>query len=202
MASGVVVAIVIIIILILAALFWSWWGKKYVAPSGGDCSYAVTMASLWATRSALMRETITETFANSPGLPQTLGALQNNQRSIAANFSTRYGKDAGEKYASLLQENVTLASQIADSSHSGRDYRAERDAWYQNAQEIAAFLRSQNSEIGQPQMTGLLSRYQDAYLGQINDFAAKNYPGALERYRDMAARGQEIAATISSVKKI
>ena len=85
------------------------------------------------------------------GLPETDTAAQRllqNQVDIGNAIKPFYGDAAGNQLTSLLKDHILIAADLLSAAKSGDHARFEvtRKNWYDNANQIAAFLNHANPE--------------------------------------------------------
>jgi hypothetical protein len=85
---------------------------------------------------------------NLPDTDETAGRLLANQTAIGNAFKPFYGDAAGEELTALLRIHILTAAELIDAVKSGiqADIEKAGDAWYANAEDIAAFLHSLNPD--------------------------------------------------------
>jgi hypothetical protein len=95
------------------------------------------MRRLWEDHITWTRLFIVSASADLPDTPATTQRLLRNQQDIGDAIKPFYGRAAGERLTSLLQEHIVVAADLlAVERHSG--------AWYRNARDIADFLHAAN----------------------------------------------------------
>jgi DNA polymerase III delta prime subunit len=101
---------------------------------------------LWEDHITWTRAYIISAVAGLPEADAAAQRLLQNQVDIGNAIKPFYGDAAGEQLTSLLKEHITIAVEILSAAKSG-DNAAFQDAkkrWYDNADQIAAFLNKAN----------------------------------------------------------
>lgn len=104
------------------------------------------MRKLWEEHVVWTRLFIVSDVFNSPDLQPTTTRLLANQVDIGNAVKPFYGTTNGNHLTALLTQHILLAAKILAAAKAGNAtgvQRAER-AWYQNANQIAAFLHALN----------------------------------------------------------
>jgi hypothetical protein len=84
--------------------------------------------------------------ADLPDVQATTQRLLRNQTDIGNAIKPFYGRAAGERLTSLLQEHIVVAADLLAGAKAADQAAVERHnrAWYRNANEIADFLHRAN----------------------------------------------------------
>lgn len=120
-----------------------------VLPSGvpeGEQELNVAMRGLWQDHVTWTRVYLISAIAGLPDNSQAAERLLRNQDDIGTAIVPFYGADAGADLAGLLRVHIVDAALLVDAAMQGDDegVQAASDAWYANADEIAAFLADAN----------------------------------------------------------
>jgi hypothetical protein len=103
--------------------------------------------------------------------------LLKNQDDIGNSIKPYYGEDAGNKLSKLLREHIIIASQVVDAAKSNK--KAELDKynklWYKNADEIAEFLSSANSNWSNSELKDMLHEHLKLVADQAIARLNKNW---------------------------
>jgi hypothetical protein len=104
------------------------------------------MRKLWEDHITWTRLAIISFAHDLPDLPQTEARLMRNQTDIGNAVKPYYGRRAGNALTTLLKEHIAGAVDLLAAAKAGDAARlqAARDAWYDNANRIAAFLNTAN----------------------------------------------------------
>jgi len=106
------------------------------------------MRKLWEDHITWTRLYIVEAVANLPGKDATAARLLKNQEDIGNAIKPYYGDDAGNKLTALLKTHIAGAVDVLSAAKAGDKQKLAdaNKAWYDNANDIAAFLASANSK--------------------------------------------------------
>jgi hypothetical protein len=104
------------------------------------------MRRLWEDHITWTRLFIVSAAADLPETQPTTERLLRNQKDIGDAIKPFYGRRAGERLTSLLEEHIVLAAELVGAAKAGDQAAVERhsSAWYRNANQIADFLNRAN----------------------------------------------------------
>jgi hypothetical protein len=104
------------------------------------------MRRLWEDHITWTRLFIVSAAADLPETQPTTERLLRNQKDIGDAIKPFYGRRAGERLTSLLEEHIMLAAELVGAAKAGDQAAVERhsSAWYRNANQIADFLNRAN----------------------------------------------------------
>ena len=99
---------------------------------------------LWAQHVYWTRSFIISTAASLPDLEPVTNRLLRNPKDFAALFAPLYGMKTAGQFQELLTQHLMLRGDLVNAAKAGDTAKADeaRKKWYQNADEIAAFLAS------------------------------------------------------------
>jgi hypothetical protein len=147
-------ALVIVPALALAALVGG--GFAPAAPhaeahgsSATRTAFHDAMRQLWEDHIVWTRQFIVSAATKSENLPDTgptVDRLLANQADIGNAIKPYYGDAAGDALTALLRDHILTAADIVAAAKAGDSdgVAAAVDAWYANADDIAAFLSDAN----------------------------------------------------------
>jgi hypothetical protein len=104
------------------------------------------MRKLWEDHITWTRLFIVSATADLPDLQATTDRLLRNQTDLGDAIKPFYGNTAGAELTALLRVHILTAADILAAAKAGDDVALEQatDAWYANADDIAAFLSHAN----------------------------------------------------------
>jgi hypothetical protein len=104
------------------------------------------MRRLWEDHITWTRLFIVSAVADLPDTQATTRRLLRNQQDIGDAIKPFYGRRAGERLTSLLEEHIMLAAKLVGAAKAGDQaaVEAHSSAWYRNANQIADFLNRAN----------------------------------------------------------
>jgi hypothetical protein len=131
-------------------------------------AFHADMRKLWEDHITWTRLYLVSAIAGLPDLDATAGRLLQNQDDIGHAVATFYGKDAGDQLAALLRDHIGIAGDLVAAAKS-RDNAAvstQRDRWYRNADDIAAFLASANPAWPEATLRGMMRVHLNQTLAE------------------------------------
>jgi hypothetical protein len=104
------------------------------------------MRKLWEDHVTWTRLAVISLTTGSPDTEATVGRLLQNQDDIGAAIAPFYGRQAGDRLATLLREHITIAAELIAAAQAGNQSELARQQarWEANADEIARFLNDAN----------------------------------------------------------
>lgn len=118
------------------------------AVSQSELQLRQDMRQLWEEHVTWTRLAIVSFDANLPDLPATETRLLQNQGDIGRAFGSFYGARNGRILGGLLHQHILEAVDVLAAAKAGDSaaLQSALDAWYANADQIAAFLSSLNPD--------------------------------------------------------
>lgn len=101
---------------------------------------------LWEQHVYWTRFAISGIVFNTPDADQSSQRLLQNPEDFAAVLAPLYGEDTAARFAKLFTSHLTIAAQLITELKNGDRIKAAQTerSWYQNADQIAAFLAQIN----------------------------------------------------------
>jgi hypothetical protein len=95
--------------------------------------------------------------------------LLRNQDDIGNAVKPFYGEQAGNKVAALLRDHILIAADLVNAAKAGDSARQQQAnaKWYQNADELAAFLSSANPNWPRKTLEGALRGHLQMVTDQV-----------------------------------
>ena len=140
------IATIVLTLLLALTVFTSAIAHKKVTQE--EFTFHSAMRKLWEDHITWTRLYIVSTFAELPDKELTAQRLLQNQDDIGNAIKPFYGAAAGDHLSVLLREHILTAAELLEFAKAG-DTEALEEAktrWYNNGNEIAAFLNSANPD--------------------------------------------------------
>ena len=104
------------------------------------------MRELWIDHAAWTRMYIISAAANAPDTAATAQRLLRNQEDIGNAVAHFYGPAAGNQLTALLKDHILIAAELVEAAKAADSVRIAnaQTLWYQNADDISAFLHQAN----------------------------------------------------------
>jgi len=138
------------------------------------CQLRLVQQKLWIDHISWTRSFIVSDLASLKDKDAVLERLLKNQDDIGNSFKPYYGEEIGNKLSKLLREHIEIAGQVVaaaknnDSSNLGKYNKL----WYENADQIAAFLSRINpnyqNEVLQEMLYKHLQLLTDQVVARLN----------------------------------
>lgn len=109
-------------------------------------AFRAAMRQLWEDHITWTRLFIVSAAADLPDLGPTTERLLRNQQDIGNAIKPFYGDAAGTQLTALLREHILIAADVLSAAKRGDGAAVDQASarWYENANEIAAFLNAAN----------------------------------------------------------
>src|ERR1051325_10149927 len=147
-----------------------------------------TVRKLWEDHVTWTRVYIITALADLPETDAAAQRLLQNQVDIGNAIKPFYGKEAGEQLTALLKDHILIAVDLLAAAKSGDTAKFEEadQHWYDNANEIAAFLHSANPDQWPlADMQSMMKSHLDLPLEEATARLNQDWVG------DVAARSEE-----------
>jgi hypothetical protein len=158
------------------------------------------MRKLWEDHVTWTRLYIVSAAAGLPDNKLTTERLLDNQRDIGNAVADFYGKQAGDKLTSLLTQHILVAAELVTAAKAG-DQAKTADAkkrWFDNADEIAAFLHQANPQHWPLQtLQGLMKTHLEQTLDEATHRLHGDYAQDIKDYDAIVAHILKMADALS-----
>ena len=190
-----------------AVLAVAGYGVALAEPHGAAGSrnaFQDQMRKLWEDHITWTRMFIVSAATESGNLPDlapTVDRLLANQVDLGNAIKPFYGEAAGSHLTALLREHILTAAGIVSAAKSGDDsaVATAKDAWYVNADEIAAFLSAANPrEWPLGEMRSMMRSHLDLTLAEAVARLQGRYADDIVAYESVHAEILEMADMLSS----
>lgn len=144
----------------------------------------IDQRKLWIDHVSWTRSFIISDLASLADKDPVLERLLKNQDDIGASIKPYYGEEAGNKLSKLLREHIVIAGQVVDSAKSNNksDLDKYNKSWYKNADDIADFLSSANSNWANSELKDMLHKHLEFVTAQVVARLNKNWKADIEAY--------------------
>lgn len=159
------------------------------------------MRKLWEDHITWTRLYIVSVAGNLPDQVPTAGRLFQNQVDLGNAIKPFYGDAAGNQLTSLLHDHIALAAQLLAAAKGGdvSGVTTASNAWYANANQIAAFLNSANPKNWPlSAMQSMMKQHLDLTLKEAVDRLQGNFPADIADYDQVHLEILAMADMLSS----
>ncbi|MDF2511936.1 MAG: hypothetical protein K0S04_1802 [Herbinix sp.] len=131
-------------------------------------------------------------------LPETdliLQRLLRNPLDFAAALQPFYGDEVAKNFANLLTQHLMIAAELVRAAKAGNsnDVSDADQRWRQNAEEMADFLASINSEWNEEDWNAMLEEHLDLLSKNVADMLSGNYEESIQGFDDIEDQALEMA---------
>lgn len=149
-----------------------------------NCELRMLQRRLWIDHVSWTRSLIISDVSSLEDTGLVLERLLKNQDDIGNSIKPYYGEEAGNKLASLLKEHIIIATQVADAAKSGNKENLEKydKLWHENADNIAKFLSSANSNFSYETLKDMLYKHLQFVTDQVVARLNKDWSGDISAY--------------------
>ena len=113
---------------------------------GSQIAFHDAMRKLWEDHITWTRLYIISAAEDLPDKDLTAARLLQNQVDIGNAIKPFYGDAAGDQLTALLTDHILIAVEVIDAAKAGDTdaFNAALEKWYENGDDIAAFLHAAN----------------------------------------------------------
>jgi hypothetical protein len=158
------------------------------------------MRKLWEDHITWTRLAIVSLSGDLPDTGQTVQRLLQNQDDIGDAIKPFYGDAAGEQLSALLRDHILIAAEIIQAAKA-KDTSAQQDAitlWYANADDIAEFLHSANSENWPlEEMKAMMRDHLDLTLQEAVAYLGGEHAASIAAYDQIHLQALHMADMLS-----
>jgi len=125
-----------------------WLGASYPASALSKTAFHDGMRKLWEDHVTWTRLYIISAAAGLPDAKLTADRLLQNQKDIGDAVADFYGRPAADQLTALLKDHILIAADLVGAAKANDQAKtaAAKKRWYENADEIAAFLHKANPD--------------------------------------------------------
>lgn len=143
------------------------------------------MRQLWEDHITWTRLYIISAAEDLPDKALTADRLLQNQTDIGNAVKPFYGEAAGNQLTALLRDHILIAAEAIDAAKRGDNgaFEDARERWYDNADEIAAFLNAANpDEWPLDEMQQMMKSHLDLTLEEASARLGGDYAADIAAY--------------------
>jgi hypothetical protein len=154
---------------------------------------------LWEQHGAWTRMAIMSMFFGLPDEDLVINRLLQNPIDFANTFKLFYGDKIASKFSDLLKDHLVIASQLVKAAKAG-DNKSATEAekkWYENADEIAAFLSYINPYWSMESWKAMLHEHLALVKAEAVSMLTKDYAAGIKVYDKIESQALEMADMMS-----
>ena len=140
---------------------------------------------LWEDHVTWTRVYIIAALSDLPEAEIAAGRLLQNQTDIGNAIKPFYGDEAGQQLTALLNDHILIAADLLAAAKAGDTAKFEEanERWYENAEEIAAFLSSANPDNwALSEMQTMMKDHLDLTLEEASARLNEDWAGDVAAY--------------------
>jgi hypothetical protein len=142
------------------------------------------MRKLWEDHVTWTRTVICCLVDNLPGTDESVKRLLKNQDDIGNAIKPYYGDEAGNKLTALLHDHITISAEVVKAAKAND--KAALDAankkWFDNADQISAFLSGANPNWGADDMKKMMHDHLQLTTDEAVARIKKDYAADVNAY--------------------
>jgi hypothetical protein len=156
--------------------------------------------SLWEQHVAWTRMTILAAAGNEADLQPVANRLLRNAADMGMLMSRYYGEAAGAQFTGLIHDHLVIALQLVQAAKAGDAAAAAQteQAWYANADAIAAFLASINLNLPEAAVRSMLRDHLAMTKAEAVAILTGDVPRSIALYDQIEAQALAMADASSA----
>ncbi len=164
-----------------------------------EVDYRNDMRSLWEEHVAWTRMAIISLVFNLPDINEVLTRLLKNAEDMGNMIRRLYGDMVATTYSQLIQEHLLVAADLVKAAIAGdaEAAKAAEEKWYQNADEIAAFLNSVNPFLPEAAVQDMFYKHLELTKQEAVFMINKEFEKDIAVYDAIEKQAREMADAIS-----
>ena len=157
-------------------------GKTSYTPSA--VNLRMSMRKLWEDHITYTRNFIISALAGLEDTGKVAERLLKNQDDIGDAIKPVYGEEAGKKLAALLRDHILIAADIVKAARAGDSEGVTKGEkrWHENADDMALFLSSANSNWPKQALVDMLYKHLDFTTTEVVSRLKKDWVADTEAY--------------------
>lgn len=163
--------------------------------SGTELQLNNQMRLLWEQHVFWTRLAISGIVFASPDSQQSSARLLRNPKDFATALEPYYGKESMDKFADLFTSHLTIAAQLVTELKNGDTVKAAQTEknWYENADQIAAFLAQINPHWNMREWQEMLYNHLHMTKNEVAAFLSKDYETSVSIFDKIEQEALEMA---------
>lgn len=167
--------------------------------SQAEVDYRNDMRSLWEEHVAWTRMAIISLTFDLPDIDEVLARLLKNADDMGNMIRRLYGDMVATTYSQLIREHLLIAADLVKAAIAGDAEAAQvaEEKWYQNADDIAAFLNSVNPFLTVDAVRDMFYTHLDLTKQEALFMINKEFEKDIAVYDEIERQAREMADAIS-----
>lgn len=149
-----------------------------------QAAFKAEMRKLWEDHIVWTRMVIVDIVAGTPDTDAALARLLQNQTDIGNAIKPFYGDAAGTALTGLLRQHILIAGQLLTAAKTGDTtaFATAKTQWYENANDIAAFLSAANDKWPVATLEAMMKTHLDQTLAEAVARLGGDWTGDVAAY--------------------
>ncbi len=158
------------------------------------------MRRLWEDHITWTRSYLVSAAVDAPNTNNDATRLLKNQEDIGNAIKPYYGEENGNKLTALLRDHILIATDVVKAAKAGDKPSLDlaNSKWYDNANQIADFLSSANSNLPQDDTRKMMKEHLDLTEQEAVDILSKNYDKSIADYDQVKSEILTMSDAISN----
>lgn len=154
---------------------------------------------LWEQHAAWTGLAIVSLVFDLPDQELTIQRLLRNPKDFAAVLAPLYGEEAALKFETLLTDHLSIAGQLVQEAKAGNSEAAAatEKRWYDNADEIAAFMAGINPYWPEEEWREMLHGHLALVKAEAVGLLTGNYADSIRAFDENEIQILEMADTMA-----
>jgi hypothetical protein len=150
---------------------------------------------LWEQHVVWTRMTIMALIHELPEAQLITQRLLRNAVDFAEALANFYGEETAQEFSDLFTQHITIAAELVQAAKSGDNaaYTEIEQRWYNNADQIAAYLAEINPYWNEDDWEAMLDEHLGLLSANVADMVTQNYAASIEGYDDIELHALEMA---------
>jgi hypothetical protein len=170
-----------------------------VAPITTELALRDGMRALWVDHATWTHQYLISAISNLPDADEAAARLLQNQTDIGNAIKPFYGEDAGNALTGLLNDHITIATEIVAAAKAGNTTALDdaRARWTTNADEISAFLASANPNWPLADVQSMMRGHLDQTLAEATALLTGDANAEIQAYDEIVDHLMHMADVLS-----
>ncbi len=173
--------------------------RSHSGVSANELKLSNTLRQLWEQHVAWTRMAILSAASDSPDLKLTVDRLLRNAADMANSLRPIYGDQKADTFGRLIYDHLTIALELVNAAKAGNVQAAQaaEKKWYQNADQIAAYLHSINPYIDAAEFQKMLHTHLALTKEEAVERLNHSYAKDIALYDQIEIQALEMADAMS-----
>ena len=200
-SRSILVRVVTIVAILFAGLISVNQVSAHTKRSPEALAFHDAMRKLWEDHITWTRLYIVSAASDLPDKDAAAQRLLQNQDDIGNAIKPFYGEEAGNKLSLLLRSHILIAAELLQAAKNGdtAGFESAKTRWYENADEIAAFLNAANPKSWPlDEMKAMMKEHLDLTLAEASARLNGDWNADIAAYENIHTQILDMADMLSA----